>query len=170
MPDHHPSDTAPPAELRTLQARSLLFTRPGFLVRRLHQIHGGLFLQETSSFDITPVQYSLLTALAQHGELDQNTLAWEIGLERSSVAEVLPRLQARGLLERRQSEQDRRVKLVRLSRAGRALVKRMEPAVQRAHDRTLEALPAAERDLFMLQLIRLVEANNDASVVPLRLR
>jgi DNA-binding MarR family transcriptional regulator len=116
------------------------------------------------------VQYSLLTALGEHGEMDQNTVALEIGLERSSVAEVLPRLEDRGLIEREQSAEDKRVKLVKLSRKGKQMVKRMEEAVQRAHDRTIEALPEGERDLFMLQLIRLVEANNERSVVPLRLR
>jgi DNA-binding MarR family transcriptional regulator len=86
------------------------------------------------------------------------------------VAEVLPRLEARGVVERRQSELDKRVKLVKISRKGRALVKRMDEAVRRAHDRTIEILPEAERELFMLQLIRLVEAHNERSVVPLRLR
>jgi MarR family transcriptional regulator, lower aerobic nicotinate degradation pathway regulator len=156
-------------ELRAWQARSPLFSRPGFLIRRMHQIHGFLFAEETAEFDVTPVQYSLLTALDALGEIDQNSLAIEIGLERSSVAEVMPRLEGRGLIERRQADYDRRVKLVKLTRQGKRLVVKMAPAVQRAHDRTIEHLPPAERDLFMLQLIRLVEANNENSVVPFRL-
>jgi DNA-binding MarR family transcriptional regulator len=156
--------------LRAAQVKSLLFSRPGFLIRRLHQIHTGLFSEETAGFDITAVQYSLLTALAEHGEMDQNTLALEIGLERSSVAEVLPRLEARELIARQQSPQDGRVKLVKLTRKGKSVVRRMDAAVQRAHDRTIEVLGEDERDLFMLQLIRLVEANNDRSMAPLRLR
>ncbi|MFN6994775.1 MAG: MarR family winged helix-turn-helix transcriptional regulator [Aquincola tertiaricarbonis] len=158
------------AELAQYHARSALFTRPGFLIRRLHQIHTWLFTEETQAFNITPVQYSLLTALAEHGEMDQNTLAYEIGLERTSVAEVLPRLEARGVVERQQAEHDKRVKLVKISRKGRALVKRMAEAAQRAHDRTIEQLPPEERERFMLQLIKLVEAHNDSSVVPLKLR
>jgi MarR family transcriptional regulator, lower aerobic nicotinate degradation pathway regulator len=82
---------------------------------------------------------------------------------------VMPRLQGRGLIERRQADYDRRVKLVKLTRQGKRLVAKMAPAVQRAHDRTIEHLPPAERDLFMLQLIRLVEATNENSVVPFRL-
>jgi DNA-binding MarR family transcriptional regulator len=158
------------AALDAARARSPLLGRPGFLMRRLHQIHTALFLEETAAFGITPVQYSLITALADHGEMDQNTLALEIGLERTSAAEVLPRLETRGVLERRQCPEDRRVKLVRLTRSGRALVKRMAPAVQRAHDRTIEQLAPGERKQFMLQMIRLVEANTDARVAPLRLR
>jgi DNA-binding MarR family transcriptional regulator len=157
------------AELARLQARSALFARPGFLIRRLHQIHGSLFAEETSEFNITPVQYSLLTTLETLGEIDQNTLAIEVGLERSSVAEVIPRLHARGLVNRRQAEHDKRLRLVRLSAQGRRLVTKMKPAVQRAHDRTIEHLSLEERDFFMLQMIRLVEANNERTVVPLRL-
>lgn len=157
-------------QLKALQDRSLLFTRPGFLIRRLHQIHTWLFMEETKQFNITPVQYSLLTALSEQGEMDQNSLALEIGLERSSVAEVLPRLEGRELVERKQSTLDRRVKLVRISRKGRALVKRMEGAARRAHDRTIEQLPEAQRQLFMLQLIKLVEAHNEDCVVPLSIR
>src|SRR5579872_284415 len=40
-----------------------LWSRPGYLVRRLHQIHTALFAEECKAFAITPVQYGLLTAL-----------------------------------------------------------------------------------------------------------
>jgi MarR family transcriptional regulator, lower aerobic nicotinate degradation pathway regulator len=157
------------AELEVLQKRSPLFKRPGFLIRRMHQIHGFLFAEETSEFNITPVQFSLLTTLGALGEMDQNTLAIEVGLERSSVAEVIPRLHARGLVNRTQAAHDRRLRLVKLTPQGKRLVTKMAPAVQRAHDRTIDHLSPAERDFFMLQMIRLVEANNTESLVPFRL-
>ena len=144
--------------------------RPGFLIRRLHQLHCALFFEETRIYDITPVQYSLMTALAARGELEQNSLALEIGMERSSVAEVVPRMQRRGLLTRRRSLEDGRVKLISLTRKGAALLRRMASAVQRAHDRTIDQLGKRDRDWFMLQLIQLVEANNEIGNVPLRLR
>jgi MarR family transcriptional regulator, lower aerobic nicotinate degradation pathway regulator len=157
------------AQLRAARQRSPLLGRPGFLIRRLHQLHCSLFVEETRGFDITPVQYSLMTTLAARGELEQNSLALEIGLERTSVAEVVPRLQRRGLLQRRRSTLDGRVKLVRLTRKGRALLRRMARPVQRAHDRTIDQLARSERAAFLLQLIKLVEANNEIGSVPLRL-
>jgi DNA-binding MarR family transcriptional regulator len=164
---------APPqevqAELDAATSRSALLGRPGFLIRRLHQIHCGLFLDETREHNITPVQYSLMTALGTHGEMDQNTLAQEIGLERTSVAEVIPRLEARELLVRRQSTADRRVKLVKLSRKGLYLLRKMDASVQRAHDRTVEGIPEEQRAEFLLQLIKLVEANNHQGSAPFRL-
>lgn len=157
------------AQLEAAISRSALLGRPGFLIRRLQQIHYGLFLDETRNYNITPVQYSLMTTLGTHGEMDQNTLAREIGLERTSVAEVIPRLEARELLLRRQSTEDRRVKLVKLSRKGLYLLKKMDASVQRAHDRTIEGIPEDQRPLFLLQMIKLVEANNDRGVAPFRL-
>jgi DNA-binding MarR family transcriptional regulator len=157
------------AELAERQARSPLFSRPGFLIRRMHQIHTFLFAQETGEFNITPVQYSLLTTLESLGEMDQNTLAIEVGLERSSVAEVIPRLNERGLVRRTQAEHDKRLRLVKLTPAGKRLIRKMASAVQRAHDRTIEHLSPIERDVFMLQMIRLVEANNSEGPVPFRL-
>jgi len=158
------------AHLRAARSRSPLLGRPGFLIRRLHQLHCALFLEETRGYDITPVQFSLMTALAARGELEQNNLALEIGLERSSVAEVVPRMQRRGLLTRRRSLEDGRVKLIRLTRKGAGLLRRMAAAVQRAHERTIDQLAPPERDSFLLQLIRLVEANQEIGSVPLRLR
>jgi DNA-binding MarR family transcriptional regulator len=140
------------------------------LIRRLHQVHCALFQEETRRFGITPVQYSVLTTLAERGEMDQNGVALEIGLERTSVAEVIPRLQARGLLDRRRSVEDGRVKLVKLTRKGKTLTRKMAPAVQRAHDRTVDQLDPKDRNRFLLHLIKLVESNNQIAVVPLRLR
>jgi DNA-binding MarR family transcriptional regulator len=157
------------AQLQAAQERSVLFSRPGFLIRRLHQLHSALFLEETREFNVTPVQYSLMTTLAELGEMTQNALTLEIGLERTSVAEVILRLQTRELLERKQSPEDARVKLINLTRKGKSLVAKMRPAVQRAHDRTICQLPKDEQEQFLLQMIRLVEANNDIMGVPFRL-
>jgi len=137
-----------------------LRSRPGFLVRRLHQIHLALFLEECKAFAITPVQYGLLTALSLHPGLDQVSLAAELGIDRTNVADVLKRLAARGLVRRRASERDRRVKRAYLSEAGVRLTARMHGAMQRAQARLIAPLAPAERARLMDFLTRLVEANN----------
>ena len=158
------------AQLKAAGQRSPLLLRPGFLIRRLHQIHCALFQEETRVFQITPVQYSLLTTLAEHGEFDLMGLAAEIGLERTSVSDVIARLEERGLAQRRQDPADKRVKRVKITRKGRTLLKKIDTAAHRAHARTIEALPAQERDQLLLLMVRLVEANNDLGAVPFRLR
>ena len=52
-----------------------LSRRPGFLIRRLHQIHLALFAEECKAFGVTPVQYSILTALEHMGAAEQIVLS-----------------------------------------------------------------------------------------------
>jgi DNA-binding MarR family transcriptional regulator len=146
-----------------------LAERPGFLIRRLHQIHVALFAEECARFDVTPVQYSILSAVQARPGLEQARLGEEVGVDRATLANVVGRLEARGLLRRAASSADRRVRLVEITRAGRSLLVRMEVAARRAHARTIDALPAAERRAFTDALARLVEAGNGHGRAPLRL-
>ena len=81
----------------TVHSEMPLWGRPGYLLRRLHQIHYALFFEECAGFDITPVQYGLLTTLSLNPNLDQNSLARELGIDRTNVADVLNRLARRSL-------------------------------------------------------------------------
>lgn len=140
--------------------------RPGFLIRRLHQIHMALFSEECAAERITPVQYSVLTALDQMGEVEQIALSRAVGLDRTNIADVVARLETRGLTARIISPRDRRMKLVRLTDAGRALLERVQDSAARAHERTVAALPPKERERFLQSLRLLVAANNDISRSP----
>lgn len=146
-----------------------LLDRPGFLIRRLHQIHSALFQAETEGFGVTPVQYSVLTTLADGQQRDQGQIALEVGLERSNVADVITRLQARGLLRQMKYVQDRRRKVVKLTPKGMRLLHKMEEPVQRAHLRTIDALPEESRQLLLKLMADLILANNAHATVPFEL-
>jgi MarR family transcriptional regulator, lower aerobic nicotinate degradation pathway regulator len=144
--------------------------RPGFLIRRLHQIHIALFMEECAAESITPVQYSILTELDQRGLAEQIALARAVGLDTTNVADVLARLERQKLVKRRVSQQDKRMKVVALTGKGRALLRRIDASAARAHDRTLAALMPKERARFMRDLARLVAFNNNISRTPAGLR
>jgi DNA-binding MarR family transcriptional regulator len=150
--------------------RRPLLERPGFLIRRLHQIHSALFIEECIEFDITPVQYSVMTVLAQKGDSDQAALAKDIGMDRTNIADVLARLAGRGLVTRSVSKSDRRMRRARLTKAGNAMMLKLDAAAERAHARTIEALPGKERKRLLADLVRLVEANNNIGRAPLLLK
>jgi DNA-binding MarR family transcriptional regulator len=139
---------------------------PGHHIRRLHQIAVAIFLQETEAAGVTPVQYGVLQAASNHPGIDQRTLARSVGLDTSTTAGVIDRLEARGLLQRDSSPDDRRVRLLSLTDAGRALLAAVLPAMQRAQERILEPLPKAERKEFMRMVRTLVTANNELSRAP----
>ena len=52
-----------------------IWDRPGYLVRRLHQIHVGLFLRHVAHGQVTPVQYGLLSILVNRPGIDQAWIA-----------------------------------------------------------------------------------------------
>ena len=143
------------------EAYRVLGQRPGFLVRRLHQIHLALFADECKGFGVTPVQYSILTVAAAQPGLDQAALANEVGVDRTTMAGVLARLERRGLVRRSRVARDARRKLVHATVAGRRLLARMDGPARRAHERTVAALPSRERAAFIELLRRLVDAGGE---------
>ncbi len=153
----------------TDEAYRMLSERPGFLIRRLHQIHVAMFMEECAEFNITPVQYSVLTALVERPDLDQAALGAQIGIDRTTTAGVLARLAERGLIQRRASPVDKRMKLAAITAEGKKLLRRMDKKAQRAHDRTIAPLPKEERAVFLRHLLHLVDASNGYGRAPLHL-
>ncbi len=131
-----------------------LAERPGLLIRRLHQLHVALFADMTRAFTITPVQFSLLTAIAARGGADQTRLAAEVALDRSTAAATLARMEARGWITRRRDAADGRAMHCTLTAAGAATLAEVEPLAREAHRRTLERLAPAEA----MRLMALMQA------------
>ncbi|WP_233838868.1 MarR family winged helix-turn-helix transcriptional regulator [Paraburkholderia sp. ZP32-5] len=155
------NDTEPVLKWRD----TALSQRPGFLIRRLHQIHVALFMEECAAEGITPVQYSILTALEQLGPSEQVVLSRAVGLDRANTADVIARLAQRRFVQSRVSRTDRRKKIAELTGVGHALLARLESPVARAHERTIAALPVEERKTFLRQLL-LVQKSNELSRTP----
>jgi len=130
--------------------------RPGFLIRRLHQIHVALFQASCGAFEITPLQYSLLSALAVRGTADQTTLASDIALDRTTTTGALKRLAARKLVERVIDRDDRRARACRLTVAGVALLGRIESSAREAHRATLGHLTKTEQAVFVELMQRII--------------
>ena len=133
-----------------------LAQRPGFLIRRLHQIHVALFQESCARFDVTPLQYSLLSALAGRGTADQTSLAADIALDRTTTTGALKRLAARKLVERAIDGDDRRARLCRLTPSGAALLARLEAPARDAHRATLGNLSKKEQAIFIAMMQRIV--------------
>lgn len=130
--------------------------RPGFLIRRLHQIHVALFQKKCAAFDVTPLQYSLLTALAQRGTADQTTLAAEVMLDRTTTTGALKRLQSRKFIERTVDRRDRRAQMCRLTKSGERLLRRIEAPARAAHHETLQGLSKTEQRQFIAMMRKVV--------------
>lgn len=142
-------------------ARTMLFRRPGFLVRRLHQIYVAIYFQNCDRFGTTPVQSSVMQVLLSHPGMDQIALAGEIGIDRTTASSVLSRLEARGIVRREADPDDRRTKRAFLTATGKTMLHDMQASIDAAHKELVKPLEPADRERFLEQLLCLVQANND---------
>jgi DNA-binding MarR family transcriptional regulator len=145
-----------------------VYTKPGYLFRRMQQIAVAIFVEECRAYDLTPVQYAALVAIRTHPGIDATRLSAVIAFDRSTLGNVIERLEAKQLIERKPSRQDKRVKLLYLTKAGIALLRDIMPSVDRAQARMLQPLKPADRRTLMALLTQLVDLNNESSRVPLR--
>ena len=145
-----------------------VYTKPGYLFRRMQQIAVAIFMEECREFDLTPVQYAALVAIQTHPGIDATRLSAVIAFDRSTLGNVIERLEAKRFVERRPAREDKRVKLLHLTRSGATLLRNIMPSVDRAQARMLQPLKPADRKVLMALLSQLVDLNNEASRVPLR--
>lgn len=145
-----------------------VYTAPGYLFRRMQQIAVAIFNEECKSYDLTSVQYAALVAIHTHPGIDATRLSAVIAFDRSTLGSVIERLEAKQYVERKSAREDKRVKLLHLTRAGAALLRDIVSSVDRAQARILQPLKPADRKTLLALMTQLVDLNNEASRVPLR--
>lgn len=141
---------------------------PGHLIRRVHQISTALFAEECSEFGLTPVQYGALATIGAHPEIDATRVAQLIAFDRSTIGDVLERLEAKGWIRRTPSPADRRVKLLHITQQGEQLIRAAMPAIRRVQDRLLQPLAPADRAALLRLLRQLADVHDEVSPVRVR--
>lgn len=134
---------------------SKLYTRPGFLLRRAHQISVAVFEDECRSVGLTPAQFGVLSVLRASPGLDQSSLARALGFDKVTVLRVLRGLEGRGLIGRTPSPSSRRNLSISLSDAGLDLVKNAQDPAEHAYHRLMRPLDESQKTqlLDLLQLL-----------------
>ena len=113
MMHNHPSEPSSPAA--DPQAQRQLADLCFAVIRPLRHHASEL----AAEFDLSFLQSRALWRLER--PLATGALAEQLGLDPSNITGVVDRLEARGLIERQPHPDDRRVKLLALTRAGRAI-------------------------------------------------
>ena len=143
---------------RALEAFS---TMPGHLIRRVYQVSTALFAEECGDVDLTPVQYAALVAIQSHPRIDATRLSQVIYFDRSTIGDVLDRMEAKGWVTRQPSLNDRRIKLLIIAPGGRDALKRIEPGVRRVQQRLLAPLSSKDADTLVRLLAQLADEHDD---------
>lgn len=129
---------------------------PGHLLHRAQQLAADAFGAHFPRAELTIRQYAILSAVDAHPGLTQTKLVRITGVDRSTMADLIARLQERGLVARGRLEEDARAKSVTLTAAGKAALAACTPAARAADQAILDALPKSKRELFVSLLQRII--------------
>ena len=140
-----------------------LMVHPGHLLRRALQAMNLIWNHEVSHV-ITSPQFAALNALYGEPAIDQRTLGERISLDRSTMAEVVARLNARGLITTARDAQDGRRKTIRLTAKGVTTLEHLIPRTHAMTRRLVGALDAKEQAELLRLLTSVVSANERRKV------
>ena len=163
------NDTSTYNPILSDQSLARLYARPGFLLRRAHQISAAVFEDECRTVGLTPAQFGVLTVLQASPGLDQTSLARALGFDKVTVLRVLRGLQARGLAERSHLAGNKRSMSVTLSPEGEKLLKQSQKPAERAYNRLMKPLSPEQQAQLVLLLMELTQGLEDrarAAFVP----
>lgn len=133
-----------------------LARHPGYLLARSRwQAFRNFEAHVGARFELRPVEYSILVLLASNEDVSQVQLAQTLGIAAPNMTALLHKLEARGLVERRRSEADRRRQTIVLTPAGRKLVKNASAAGKDMNKGWLDRLTPAEQAMLMELLHKL---------------
>ena len=145
-----------------------LYQMPGHLIRRLQQVSSALFAEECGDLDLTSVQFAALMAIRANPDVDATRLSTLIAFDRSTIGDVLERLEAKGWVNRAPSPTDKRIRLLRLTPEGANLLQQAMPAVRRVQERLVSPLTPADRARIVDLLAELANLHSETTLATVR--
>lgn len=128
------------------------------LLHRASQCADEWFALSIGQSDLTPRQFAVLKAIAASHDPSQTDLVNLTGIDRSTMADIIRRLLARGLVQRRRTRRDARMYSVKMTEKGKTALDSAEPAVRATDERILAAMAPPQRETFVKALTSIVDA------------
>ncbi len=113
------------------------------LFLKLHRLFQELNREEFRPYDLSTPQYAILFHASEEG-VPLSTICNEILADNSNLTRMVDRLEARGLVRRAPDSGDRRVTLVQLTPAGKALIDILRPRHRACVEERMGALDPAQ--------------------------
>jgi DNA-binding MarR family transcriptional regulator len=125
----------------------------GQLLFRLWRISHTHVTEALDSIGLTPPLFALLNVLGAREGAIQQELGSVMGIDPSTMVNLIDRLESAGLAKRRPHPKDRRAREVSITPKGRRLLQRARKLALETEDEVLRGLTAAERR-ELLSLLR----------------
>ena len=156
-----PASAADPTTLYSV-ADFVIDESIGYLIKRVRSMLSTAVEREIADHDITYEQWGvLLMILIDRGDTAA-ALARGLECDTGSMTRMLDRLEAKDLIVRTRSTDDRRRVQLELTRAGKRLAERLVAAIVKVLNRHLQGFSRDELEVFKGFLRRML-ANRDAT-------
>jgi MarR family transcriptional regulator, lower aerobic nicotinate degradation pathway regulator len=153
-----PASRAPNTDEERPPFPPALMRRIGFLLTMTKGGAHAICSKALAPLDLHVRQFGLLTVLDAEGALSQQALGDWTRLDRTTMVAQVDALEERGLVRRERNPDDRRAYLVRITPAGRRVLRRAQPKMAAAEHELLASLTASEREQ-LLELLAKVAAD-----------
>jgi DNA-binding MarR family transcriptional regulator len=138
---------------------------PAHLLRRSQQFASEIFVRAGFADGVTLRQTVVLAAVAERDGSSQSDLVRATGVDRSTLADMIARMEKRGLVSRASSSADGRAKSVRLTDTGRKRLAGALPALRMVDETLMAALPKTKRKGLRSTLSALADAADNAEAM-----
>ena len=128
----------------------------GLLVRRAQQAHLALW-QQLVSRDISSPQFGVLSELKLETGISQADLGAKLDLDKSTITDIVNRLDERGLITRTKDLTDRRKYQLKLTKLGDSELKLLKPRVAQMDKTLTKTLQDDELDSLHQLLLKLLD-------------
>ena len=129
-----------------------LSSAPCNLLKRALRRAGELVVEELGDEGLRPRQFTALIAIYQNPGITQNDLVMMTGSDRSTIAEMISRLDSRGDVTRERDSMDQRVNRIYITETGTKALQQSLHGTVRAEERFRELVDAELRGSFFESL------------------
>jgi DNA-binding MarR family transcriptional regulator len=127
----------------------------GFLMRRVLTSIIQQVDKELEAHGLTHAQWLPLYKLVMEQGNTVACLARDVGVDPGAMTRALDRLEAKGLIVRERSQQDRRVVILQLTETGRGVANQVPEVLSQVLNRHLRGFTEAEWQLLQKMLLRM---------------
>ncbi len=130
-----------------------------------HQVSRNLAQVYEAQFDLSIPEWRLMAHLAESERISVREVFQHVDMDKAKISRASARLEARGLMEKRPSANDRRLVEMRLTESGRALFEDIKPIALDYEAQFLGRLEPEEQQQFTQMVHKLLDASSpsDAS-------
>ncbi len=119
------------------------------LLKRAAQYAATIYMDRVGKSGLTQRQYTVLAAVNEYDGVSQTSLVKMTGIDRSTLADLVARLLAQGYLQRRRSKDDGRTNSVRITAAGKKILRSASPGADDSDRIILQSISPSLRRPFV---------------------